>query len=142
MNNDKSKTRTLNAQFNFEKFPHETHDTKNKTRQKNECQNQCFCNQQYIWDSDEKNITDLGSLKICSHCKKKHKFCLNYKSESSFSSWADMMEKDLKWNKQQNLDDENQKTIHNIKKKKKKTDTPCDNGLLFLECRRGKNGYR
>ena len=31
-----------------------------------------------------------------------------------------MMEKDLKWNKQQNLDDENQETTHNIEFKKKK----------------------
>ena len=30
-----------------------------------------------------------------------------------------MMEKDLKWNKQQNLDDENQETTHNIEFKKK-----------------------
>ena len=30
-----------------------------------------------------------------------------------------MMEKDLKWNKQQNLDDENQKAIHNIEFLKK-----------------------
>ena len=30
-----------------------------------------------------------------------------------------MMEKDLKWNKQQNLDDENQEATHNIEFKKK-----------------------
>ena len=49
------------------------------------------------------------------------------------------MEKDLKWNKQQNLDDENQETTHNIKSWKT---TPCSNGPLFLECCKGKYGYR
>ena len=80
----------------------------------------CLCNQKYIWDLDEKNIIDYGSWEKCDHCKKHHELYLNYNSESSFSSWADMMEKDLKWNKQQDLDDENQKTTHNIEFKKKK----------------------
>ena len=75
----------------------------------------CLCSQKYIWDSNEENIIDWGSWGKCNHCKKQHEFCLNYNSESSFSLWADMMEKNLEWNKQQNLDDENQKTIHNIK---------------------------
>ena len=51
-----------------------------------------------------------------------------------------MMEKNLKWNKQQDLDDENQKTTHNIEFKKK-ANTPCSNGPLFLECCKGRNGY-
>ena len=62
----------------------------------------------------KKNITKLKVLRKCDHCKKHHKLCLNYNSESSSSLWVDMMEKDLKWNKQQNLDDENQETTHNI----------------------------
>ena len=49
------------------------------------------------------------------------------------------MEKDLKWNKQQNLDDENQEATHNIEFKK---NTFCSNGLLFLECCKNRNGYR
>ena len=53
-----------------------------------------------------------------------------------------MMEKDLKWNKQQNLDDENQEATHNIEFKNKKAKTPCNNGPLFLECCKNKNGYR
>ena len=47
----------------------------------------------------------------------------------------------LKWNKQQNLDDENQKATHNIEFKTK-TKTPCSNGPLFLECCKSGNGYR
>ena len=82
-NNDKKKTLNVRDQPHVEKFPHETHNTKNKTREENECQNQCFCNQKYIWDSDEKNIIDLGSLKICNHCKKQHEFCLNYNPKNS-----------------------------------------------------------
>ena len=38
----------------------------------------------------------------------------NYNSESNSSSWADMVEKDLKWDKQQDIDVENQKITHNI----------------------------
>ena len=52
-----------------------------------------------------------------------------------------MMGKNLKWNKQQNLDDENQKTTHNIEFKKK-ANTFYSNGPLFLECCKKKNGYR
>ena len=50
----------------------------------------------------------------CDHCKKHHELYLNYNSENNPSSWADMMEKNLKWNKHQDLDDENQKATHNI----------------------------
>ena len=74
----------------------------------------CLCNQEYIWDSDQKNIIDWGSWEKCDHCKRHHELYLNYNSENSSSSWADMMEKKLKWNKQQNLDDENQEATHNI----------------------------
>ena len=49
--------------------------------------------------------------------------------------------KKLEWNKQQNLDDENKKTIYNVKFKKT-TDTLCDNGRLFLDCCKRKSGYR
>ena len=62
----------------------------------------------------KKNITKLKMLKKCDHCKKHHELYLNYNSENNSSSWADMMEKKLKWNKQQDLDDKNQKTTHNI----------------------------
>ena len=41
-------------------------------------------------------------------------YILNYNSKNNSLSKADMMEKKLKWNKQQNLDDENQKITHNI----------------------------
>ena len=67
-----------------------------------------------IFGIQKKNITDLKIWKKYDHCKGHHELCLNYNSENSFSSWADMMEKNLKWNKQQNLDDENQETTHNI----------------------------
>ena len=85
--NDKNKNKTLNAQPDVGKFPHETHNTKT--------QNMCLCNQKYIWDSDEKDIIDWGSWEKCNHCKKQHEFCLNYNSENNFSLWADMMEKNL-----------------------------------------------
>ena len=62
----------------------------------------------------KKNVIDINSWKICDHCKRHHKLYLNYNSEGSSSSWADMMEKKLKWNKQQNLDGENQEATHNI----------------------------
>ena len=62
----------------------------------------------------KKNITKLKMLKKCDHCKKHHELYLNYNSENISSLWADMMEKDLNWNKRQNLDDENQKATHNI----------------------------
>ena len=62
----------------------------------------------------KKNITRLRVLEKCDHCKRHHELYLNYNSESSSSSWADMMEKKLKWNKQQDLDDENQEATHNI----------------------------
>ena len=55
----------------------------------------------------KKNVIDINSWKIYDHCKKHHELYFNYNSESSSSLWADMMEKNLKWNKQQNLDDEN-----------------------------------
>ena len=81
----------------------------------------CLCKQKYIWDSDQKNIIDWGLWEKCDHCKKHHELYLNYNSEKKNSLWADMMEKNLKWNKQQNLDDENQKPTHNIEFKKKYT---------------------
>ena len=62
---------------------HGTFNMKNRTRRKSECQNLCFCNQEYIWVSVEENITDLGSWKKCSHCKKQHEYYLNYKSENN-----------------------------------------------------------
>ena len=62
----------------------------------------------------KKKIIDLGMWKKCDHCKRHYELYLNYNSENNSSSWADMMEKDLKWNKQQNLDDENQEATHNI----------------------------
>ena len=61
-----------------------------------------------------KNIIDLRMWKKCDHCKRHHELYLNYSSENNSSSWADMMEFFLKWNKQQDLDDENKKITHNI----------------------------
>ena len=105
------KVKTLDAQGKT--FSHKTINTKAQSNKK--CQSLCFCSQKYIWDSDHENIDDInGSLKICSHCKKEHEYCLNYNSEGSNSFWADMMEKDLEWNQQQNLDDETQEMIHNM----------------------------
>ena len=69
----------------------------------------CLYSQEYIWDSDEKNIIDWGSWEKCDHCKKQYELCLNFNSENSFSSWVDTMDFFLKWDKQQDLDDENQK---------------------------------
>ena len=45
-NNDTKKT--LNVQPENEKYIHETFNTKNKIKQKYECQNLCFCKQKYI----------------------------------------------------------------------------------------------
>ena len=67
----------------------------------------------------KKYIIDLGLWTKCDHCKKYHKLYLNYNSENNSSSWVDMMEFFLKWNKQQNLDEINQETTHNIEFKKK-----------------------
>ena len=67
----------------------------------------CLCNQKYLWDLDEKNIIDYGLWEKWDHCKRHHELYLNYNSENNLSSWVDMMEKNLKWNKQQDLDDEN-----------------------------------
>ena len=107
--NDTGKEKTLDAQPKNDFFFHETPNT--KTQNKNDYQNMCLCNQEYIWDLDENNIIDYESWE---KCKGHHELCLNYNFENSFSSWADMMEKNLKWNKQQNLDDQNQKATHNI----------------------------
>ena len=134
------KKKTLDVQPEIQKFPHETFNTKNKTAQKNECQKFCLCSQGDIWDSEKENITDLGLWKICDHCKRHHELCFNYNSENNSSSWGDMMENDLKWNKQENLDDENQKTTHNIDFFFKKT--LCSNDSLILKCCKGGNGYR
>ena len=86
-------------------FPHEIHNTETQKK----CQNMCLCSQKYIWESDEKNITDFESWKKCDHCKGHHELYLNYTSENNSSSWVDIIEKYLEWNKQQNLDDENQR---------------------------------
>ena len=53
MNIDKRKT--LDVQFDKKKSPHETINIKNKTAQKNECQNLCLCRPKNIWDSEKKN---------------------------------------------------------------------------------------
>ena len=110
-NNGTGKQKTLEVQPRNEKSNHETHNT--KTQNKKKCQNMCLCNQKYIWDSNEKNIIDWGSWEKCDHCKKHHELYLNYNFENNFSSWVDMMEKKLKWDKKQNLDDKNQKATHN-----------------------------
>ena len=114
LNIDKKKT--LDVQPNSQKFPHETFNTaaEGKTKPKTECQSFCLCSQKDIWDSEKENVIDINSWKIYDHCKNHHELCLNYNSENNSSSWADMMEKDLKWNKQQDLDDGNQETTHNI----------------------------
>ena len=67
----------------------------------------------------KKNIIEIKMWKKCDHCKGHHELYLNYNFENNSSSWVNMMGKKLKWNKQQNLDDENQKTIHNIEFLKK-----------------------
>ena len=123
------KKKTLDAQPKNDFFFHETFNT--KTQNKNDCQNMCLCNQKYIWDLDEKNIIDYGSWEKCDHCKKHHELYLNYNSENSFSLWADMMEKKLKWNKQQDLDDENQKATHNNEFKKKSKYTLQQWSIIF-----------
>ena len=115
LNTDKKKI--LDIKPDPQKFPHETFNKTETDRfePQVECQSLCLCSHENIWDSEKKNITEIGILKIYDHCKKHHELYLNYNSEKKKSSWADMMEKNLKWNKQQNLDDENQKAIHNIK---------------------------
>ena len=62
----------------------------------------------------KKIIIDLGMWIKCDHCKRHHELYLNYNSENSSSLWADMIKKNLKWNKELNLDDENQEVTHNI----------------------------
>ena len=86
-----------------------------KTEPQMECQSFCLCIHENVWDSEKKNVIELAVLKKCNHCKKHHELYLNYNSENNSSSWADMMEKKLKWNEQQNLDDVNQEATHNIK---------------------------
>ena len=49
-----NKRKTLDVQFDTQKFPHETINTKNEMAQGNECQNLCLCNQKDIWDSEKK----------------------------------------------------------------------------------------
>ena len=73
----------------------------------------------------------LGIMGKCDHCKGHHELCLIYNSENNFSLWVDMMEKDLKWNKQQNLDDENQEATHNIEFKKKAKYTLQQRSITF-----------
>ena len=113
---DIGEKKTLDVQPDTQKSPHETFNTKTKgkTKPKKECQSLCLCSQKNIWDSEEKNVVDMDSWKIYDHCKKHHELYLNYNFENNFLSWVDMMEKKLKWNKQQNLDDENQEATHNI----------------------------
>ena len=110
LNIDKKK-KTLDVQPNIKKFLYETFNT---AKPQTECQNLCLCSQENIWDSKKENVFNINSGKIYDHCKGHYELYLNYKSEKNSSSWADMMEKNLKWNKQENLDDENQKTTHNI----------------------------
>ena len=85
-----------------------------KTKPQVECQSFCLCSHENVWDSEKENVIELAVWEKCDHCKGHHELCLNYNSENNSSSWADMMEKNLKWNKQQNLDDENQEATHNI----------------------------
>ena len=110
------KRKTLDVQFDSKKSPHEIINKAEmgKKEPQVEYQNFCLCNYENIWDSEKKNITKLGMLRKCDHCRKHHELYLNYNSENNSLSWADMMEKKLKWNKQQNLDDENQEATHNI----------------------------
>ena len=110
-----NKKTTLDVQPDSQKFPHETFNTaaKGKTKPGTKCQSFCLCSQKKHLGFKKENVVDINSWKICDHCKKHHELYLNYNSENSFSLWADMMEKDLKWNKQQNLDDENQEATHN-----------------------------
>ena len=78
--------------------------------------------------------------KKCDHCKRHHELYLNYNSENNFSSWADMMGKKKGINnKIWTMKTRKQPTISNLKKKRK---TPCNNGPLFLEYCKNKNGYR
>ena len=96
-----------------------------------------------IWDSEKKNVVDMDSWKICDHCKRHHKLYLNYNSEGNSLPWADIIEKILKWDKQHDMDDKNQKTTHNIEfLKKSQQNTPCNNGPLFLEYCKSRNGCR
>ena len=50
------KRKTLDVQPDKKKSPHETINTKNKTAQKNECQNLYLCSQKNIWDSERKKL--------------------------------------------------------------------------------------
>ena len=135
------KRKMLDIQPDPKKSPHETINKTEtvKTEPQVECHSYCLCTYEDTWDSEKKNITQIRTLQKCDHCKKYHELCLNYNSESSSSSWADMMEKNLKWDKQQNLDDENQEATHNIKSWRT---TPYNSGPLPLECCRGRHGYR
>ena len=105
------KRKTLDVQPKLQKFPHETFNT---AESQIKCQSLCLCSHEDVWDSEKKNVIELAVWKKCDHCKKHHELYLNYNSENNSSLWADMMEKNLKWNKQQNLDDENQEATHNI----------------------------
>ena len=98
---DIDKRKTLDVQFDTQKFLYETFNTKTKGKTKpgKECQSLCLCSQENIWDSEKENVVDMDSWKICDHCKRHHKLYLNYNSEGSSSSWADMVEKNLKWDK-------------------------------------------
>ena len=111
-----TKKKTLDVQPDSQKFPHETFNTaeKSKAEPQTKCQNFCLCTQEDIWDSKKENVVDINSWKIYDHCKGHHELYLNYNSKNNSSSWADMTEKNLKWNKQQDLDDENQEVTHNI----------------------------
>ena len=63
INTGKKKCWTLNLEMKILLTRHQIQ--KNKIKQENECQSLCLCNQKYIWDSDEKNITDVKSGKKC-----------------------------------------------------------------------------
>ena len=93
LNTDKGKTLVVQPESQ------KTFNTaeKGKAEPQTECQSFCLCSQEDIWDSEKKNVVKLGVWNKCDHCKKHYELCLNYNSENSSSSWADMMEKDLEW---------------------------------------------
>ena len=105
---DKKKRWTFNP--NHKNFP-----TRHLIRQNYKQNAKAFvCAATKTFGIQKKNVIELAVWKKCDHCKRHYELYLNYNSENNPSSWADMMEKDLKWNKQQNLDDENQEATHNI----------------------------
>ena len=86
LNIDKKKM--LDIKPDSQKSPHEiTNKTETaKTKPQVECQSFCLCTHENVWDSEKKNITEIGVLKKCDHCKKYHELYLNYNSENNSSS--------------------------------------------------------